>query len=504
MDMGSTAKLRTLITYLEIMEELYYRLSGRNGIVRGIDQPSDSARHDVLTAWAAAFLGRHPDAACDEMLDSSVERSYSASPNESFFTGGGTHRFENFEEGEDGQAFTVREAFARSVNLSFIRLMRDIVNYHIAGNPNAAAVSRDGTGGPWKEYLNSFIQFESGVLLWNFYRQLKKIPAADLADSLACDAGLQPSRLAAIYCAVAPRPSLAGMKDFFERHGPIDTLSELPHRVFTQCQSFSWADRGYVAKIHPLKLWAASRLAENPGLRFGELKAQSLPYLHDMYRWIFSPRRIAFQKSRIKIMLEMEAFNAILHSWRRQGYPFAEMTPSLASAIGASADRPFALAQLAGIIQNDGRQCPEKHIERIHFGAGTPYETVLRIPDSVPCRQVISPEVAGVARSCMFEVTRKGTAVHARTMLDSTMAVGGKTGTGDHRVRYFNRHGRQTGEKVVERTATFVFIIGKRYFGVVTAAVLGEGAKDYGFTSSLPVRIFTLITPKIEPLLLEN
>jgi membrane peptidoglycan carboxypeptidase len=66
------------------------------------------------------------------MLDAAMERTYSANPAEGFFTGGGLHHFDNFEPEDDHKTMTVREALTRSVNLVFIRLMRDVVRHVIA------------------------------------------------------------------------------------------------------------------------------------------------------------------------------------------------------------------------------------------------------------------------------------------------------------------------------------------------------------------------------------
>ena len=50
---------------------------------------------------------------------------------------------------------------------------------------------------------------------------------------------------------------------------------------------------------------------------------------------------------------------------------------------------------------------------------------------------------------------------------------------------------------MVNRTATFVFTIGERFYGVVTAHVTGPAAAGYGFTSSLPVQLFRVLAPPI-------
>src|SRR3546814_4168573 len=70
-----------------------------------------------------------------------MQRRYSANPNERFFTGGGVHRFVNFGNADNGRVMSVAEALRHSVNLVFVRLMRDIISYHVAqvvasdGNP---------------------------------------------------------------------------------------------------------------------------------------------------------------------------------------------------------------------------------------------------------------------------------------------------------------------------------------------------------------------------------
>ena len=70
----------------------------------------------------------------------------------------------------------------------------------------------------------------------------------------------------------------------------------------------------------------------------------------DVYRWLFRTARKNAQDIRIHSLLELEAFLEIHRSWKRLGYPFDMFVPSLASAIGSSADRPGALAELMGTI----------------------------------------------------------------------------------------------------------------------------------------------------------
>jgi hypothetical protein len=79
--------------------------------------------------------------------------------------------------------------------------------------------------------------------------------------------------------------------------------------------------------------------------------------------------------------------------------------------------------------------------------------------------------------------------------------VGDKTGTGENRLESFSANGRVIGDKVVNRTATFVFMIGDRFYGTVVAFMPGSKATSYKFTSALAVQIFKDLTPLLKALI---
>jgi len=56
-----------------------------------------------------------------------------------------------------------------------------------------------------------------------------------------------------------------------------------------------------------------------------------------------------------------------------------------------------------------------------------------------------------------------------------------------------------TGSRVVSRAATFVFFLGDRFYGVVTAYVTGPEAARYQFTSALPVQVLKGLAPTLTP-----
>ena len=53
----------------------------------------------------------------------------------------------------------------------------------------------------------------------------------------------------------------------------------------------------------------------------------------------------------------------------------------------------------------------------------------------------------------------------------------------------------------MNRSATFVFFIGDRFFGTLTAFVPGADADDYEFTSSLSAQVLKHLLPTLKPLI---
>lgn len=78
------------------------------------------------------------------------------------------------------------------------------------------------------------------------------------------------------------------------------------------------------------------------------------------------------------------------------------------------------------------------------------------------------------------------------------LALGGKTGTGDNRI-VIGRGGARG--VALNRTATFVFYIGPRHFGTLTAYVIGPEAANYHFTSAVLVQILKAMGPVLLPYL---
>jgi cell division protein FtsI/penicillin-binding protein 2 len=118
---------------------------------------------------------------------------------------------------------------------------------------------------------------------------------------------------------------------------------------------------------------------------------------------------------------------------------------------------------------------------------------------------VLSADVATIVRKELIRVVENGKARRACcgfVMSDgSILPVGGKTGTGDNRIKSFASGGRLVDSRVANRTAVFAFMIGDRFFGTVIVFVPGDAARNYEFTSSLPVQIFKDLEPTLRPVL---
>lgn len=383
MELGSTAKLRTLVHYLNVMAELHATL-----VALPEDVVRDRARasRDALTQWAAETVRDNPGITLESFLSKSLDRKYSASPYELFYTGGGLLSFQNYESSENGKILPIREAVVHSTNLVFIRLMRDLVRYHEARLP-----------------------YDAQKIL-----------------------------------------------------GPENT---------------------------PERLWMLRQVAREEGTP-------------EEMAWLFRTKNRMAQDNRLRAHIERDAFARMTPYWRRLGFPFSRLVPSYATAIGSSSDQPSALADLMGVLVNDGVRRPPALIQEISFANDTPYQTTLEAPAPSGGNLLVPPEVARAARSVLGDVVERGTAARLRgAFVDSTGApiwVGGKTGTGDNRFDTFGRGRRLLSSRAVSRTAAFAFCLGDRYYGVVTASVLGPEADQYSFTSVLPVEVLRRLAPSIE------
>jgi membrane peptidoglycan carboxypeptidase len=498
LELGSTAKLRTLAHYLEVMASLYDEMSAL---------PPDSLQarmeqaQDKLTQWSAGTLIDQPEIGLEAFLDQSMDREYSANPGEWFFTGGGMHAFHNFDKADNSRKLTIRQATVRSTNLVFIRLMRDLVRFHAARLPYDAHAVMENADDPLRhQMLEEEADAEARAIVNIAYRDFHDKNEDRVVTRIL---GPEPTlrRLAMLYYAWHPGTSADSLAQWLtaRTHEPAVAADVAPRLQKAYGKpNLTMADYGYLLDTHPIRVWCAGRLAADPSLSREQLMTESEPSRREASEWLLGTRHRGAQDRRLRTRIERDAFARMAPAWRRLGFPFESLVPSYATAIGSSADRPTALADLMGIIVNDGLFRPARAIERLRFAAETPYYTALEAtPDSA--QRVMPAEAAQVLRGVLAQVVEEGTARRIRGAFaenGDTLQVGGKTGSGDN--RYLNRNGRPSSMSRVSRTAAFTFYLGDRYFGVLTASVEGPQALNYVFTSSLPLSVLKLLAPAID------
>src|SRR5690606_34899773 len=159
LELGSTAKLRVLTSYLEIIAELNSALTG---------EPDAATARDPLSAWAAEYLRANANSDLPTMLDAALPRRYSASPWERFPTGA---RLQSVAY-DNQRRPTVQQALQESINLPFVRLLRDIIRYSqfqiVEDADSLLTNDRDPRRKAW---LQTFADREGRVYLQRFWRR---------------------------------------------------------------------------------------------------------------------------------------------------------------------------------------------------------------------------------------------------------------------------------------------------------------------------------------------
>ena len=508
LQLGSTAKLRTLINYLEIVEQLHdqYQEKSPQELSAVSAMPNDRIR-----AWAVNYLSTTQDKRLSPMLQAALDRKYSGNPSEDFFTAGGLHSFANFDPIENDWVTTVREGFEQSVNLVFVRLMRDIEQFYLAKIPDSLDIWMENADpDARRRYLTRFADEEGRMFLRTFYE--KYYGQSEDRSLEILTRGIHPTgqRLAAIYRFVRPEAKLEEFSGFLRTHMPAAPLPQGEIGAFYAAYApdkFSLTDRGYLAQVHPLELWLLRYREQHPWATLADIIANSVNERTEVYSWLLQTRHKGAQDRRIKIVMEEDAFREIWSAWKRLGYPFDSLVPSYATAIGVSGDTPEALAELMGIILNGGVRYPKVIVRDLRFAQNTPAEAVLR-REPVVGQRVLSPEIAALVHHELIGVVERGTARRAQGGIklgDGTVVpVGGKTGTGDNQFKVFGEGRYPISSHAVNRTAAFAFLVGDRFFGTVLAYVPGKSAENYEFTSSLAVQVFKDLEPTIKQMLQRN
>jgi membrane peptidoglycan carboxypeptidase len=498
MELGSTAKLRTLAHYLELVTGLYTQLHPLPSEVLAKDL---RLVRDPITQWVAQTINNEPGIGLAQLLQDALDRRYSGNPAEVFFTGGGAHVFANFETSEGSQNFTLREGLQKSVNLVYVRLMRDLVRFHEDRLPyDPDLVLNDPANPDRLGMLQEIADDESKRILSAAYEDYRGLAPDEIIDRLLGTEQTSARKLALLYLSWNPGATTEGLHVWLASHGADQRLAAHLFKSYDQSR-LTLEDYGYLLNLRPLEVWCAGQLFRNPDISWADLMPRSADARKQSSQWFFRTRNRRAQDLRLRTRIEEDAFKRMLPYWQRLGFPFDHLVPSLATAIGSSADRPSALAELIGIISNDGLRLPMLRVHNLHFANDTPYETEFA-PNPPAAQKVMNLLVARALHDVLITVVQGGTAIRLKnafvTSNGTPIPVGGKTGSGDNRYKTFGRGGNVTSARATSRTATFVFYVGDRYFGALTAYVAGEEADGYVFTSALPVAVLKMLAPDID------
>lgn len=291
LELGSTAKMRVLTTYLQIISELHDKYAGMTvPELKKVNVPDQ----DHISRWVVDYLIQNKDRNLPAMLSAALDRKYSASPGEAFFTGGGLHVFHNFRKEDNGRIPTLRDAIRESINLPFIRLMRDLVRYTTYSGPNSSAeLLLDDRDPRRQEYLASFADSEGTSFLLKFWKKYKNKDTPARLETFLDSMHPTPIRMAAVHRYLLPEASQESFNTFVRSHLKGAKLTEklTDERLQRLYESYGpgtydLPDQGFIAKVHPLDLWLMGYLLNNPDAKWSQIVKASQFERQEVYSWV--------------------------------------------------------------------------------------------------------------------------------------------------------------------------------------------------------------------------
>ncbi|RAL23791.1 hypothetical protein DL240_06455 [Lujinxingia litoralis] len=459
LDLGSTAKLRVLISYLNAVEQAYREMRDRGR----------ASTTDPLGRFVARELQKNPELGLDELLQRALQRRVSADPDQVFYTGGGPHEFQNVNPGHNTRTFNVASAFVASANLPFVRVMEELVAFHahrLFDAPIDAVLAGDHP--EYEALRDQHLEMAAARLVREaYFRHHGKTPDAMVA--LALD-GLDatPERCARLRLALLPGA-----------HSPP------PAALRARCGADPGPDAspdGWDAQ-DPLELAAIAALTQAPDASLSEVMLATREARARQIDWIDAHTSALETRRGITYAMEARVFELLREQWALAGYPFERLTPSLATALGSSGDRPAALARLVAAVRAGGVVPELRMIESARLYEQTPYETWFRAAGG-PAQRAFSPEVARAVEALLIRVAERGTG-HASegpwSVDGERWEVGGKTGTSEHLLHIRDRAGRVIERRPMARSGTWVFFAGPCLIGSVVIFEQGASAAEHHF-----------------------
>src|SRR6185436_12143805 len=127
--------------------------------------------------------------------------------------------FENFDRIDNKKILELREAFRNSVNLVFIRLMRDVVAYHRAHLAYDAEDVLQNPANPLRQkMLQEIAEDESRSVLRRAYQNYAKQAPDEIVRRLIGTRGVVARRLTVLFFAWRQGADVDALTEWLERH----------------------------------------------------------------------------------------------------------------------------------------------------------------------------------------------------------------------------------------------------------------------------------------------
>ncbi len=153
------------------------------------------------------------------------------------------------------------------------------------------------------------------MFLGRFYDKYRGQSSDQALETLVRGIRPTPLRVAVVYRSVRPKADMESFSVFLKRacagRRCFDSQDLNTLYVKYGPDKFSLADRGYLARVHPLELWVLEYLDRHPRAALAEVLTQSTAERQEVYRWLFRPTRWEGQNKRIRILMEEDAFREI-------------------------------------------------------------------------------------------------------------------------------------------------------------------------------------------------
>jgi len=470
--LASTAKVRVLFHYTKVLTDLYERYA---------EMSKEELDTDFLKVKnnLSVFVNRHVRANYDSvqknnkgvfrtLLKAAMGRKFSATEKK-FYTNGGLIPIENYSDVFNGKEVTIAQATAQSINIPFVYLMQEMLNFYVEERfgETLSSIKKN----PHDKARSKWARDEIGRVIDQAIENEKESIIHRINK----------------FIAFVGESELEGDIDF-----AIDAYTDTEMQDFLKRQK-SWR-----------KGWLRRQI-KNGEVTDG---ANTARILRENTNWLKQRRNKANLAIRIHDVIEKEVFEYdFTPAWGTFGYQYSVLD-SLNSGIGKSADSPGALVELMNILINKGVKKNFNELEGITFAANTDFETSLESTDDAADQKVLEPEAAEVILNILETVVTRGTASQAKQAEDlllPSIKQRGKTGTGgNERIVGVDEVGEPVKTRD-NRVAAYMFSIGDNISGIVEGYVEGEDAIQYKFSSALMARIYAkVIVPAFKDYIMQT